>query len=204
MHRLAVPELVGTEVTVEPMSFDHVEGIAAAAAGDRSTFAWTQVPDGVDAARRYVAWLLDDAEHGRAGPMVQRRTSDGRVVGCTRFMSPYWPLGRTEPDEVEIGGTWLAADAQRTGINTEAKLLLLTHAFEAWRVGRVAICTDARNRRSRDAIERIGASYEGVLRSHRRSTAAGEFGRLRDTAVHAITADDWPSVRDRLHGLLAR
>ncbi len=113
-------------------------------------------------------------------------------------MSPAWPLGRRDPDEVEVGGTWLAADAQRSPINTEAKLLLLTHAFDVWDVRRVAICTDARNERSRRAIERLGATFEGVLRQHRASTAAGEAGTLRDTAVYAIVAADWPAVRDRL------
>ena len=113
-------------------------------------------------------------------------------------MSPLWPLGRRDPDEVEIGGTWLAADAQRSPINTEAKLLLLTHAFEVWKVQRVAICTDARNERSRRAIERIGGVFEGTLRRHRASTAAGESGRLRDTSIYAIIETEWPSVRDRL------
>ena len=111
-------------------------------------------------------------------------------------MSPAWPLGRRDPDEVEVGGTWLAADAQRSPINTEAKLLLLTNAFEAWEVRSVAICTDARNDRSRRAIERLGATFEGVLRQHRASTAAGEAGTLRDTAVYAIIAAEWPGIKD--------
>ena len=102
------------------------------------------------------------------------------------------------PDEVEIGGTWLAADAQRSPVNTEAKLLLLTHAFETWDVSRVALCTDVRNERSRQAIERIGASFEGVLRHHRLSYVAGEVGRPRDTAMFAMTDDDWPAVKERL------
>jgi RimJ/RimL family protein N-acetyltransferase len=156
------------------------------------------VPDGHDEARSYVTWLLDDAANTRAAPFVQRRLADGAVVGCTRFLHPLWPLGRADPDEVEIGGTWLAASAQRTAINTEAKLLLLTHAFDTWGVQRVAICTDARNAQSRRAIERIGATFEGVLRRHRRSTATGEDPRLRDTATYAITVDDWHGVRSSL------
>ena len=116
-------------------------------------------------------------------------------------------LGRSDergpvPDEVEIGGTWLSTAVQRTGVNTEAKLLLLGHAFDVWRVQRVAICTDERNDQSRRAIERIGARFEGILRRHRPSTAPGEAGRLRNTAVHSITVDDWPSVRSLLAGLL--
>jgi N-acetyltransferase len=194
MSRLAAPPLTGRHVILEPLRTEHVHEIAVAGDGDRSTFAYTQVPDGVDEAERYVAWLLDDAVHERAAPFVQRRAGDGVVVGCTRFLSPSWPLGRAEPDEIEIGGTWLSASAQRTPINTEAKLLLLTHAFETWGVQRVAICTDARNQRSRRAIERIGAQFEGVLRRHRRSTHAGDGSRLRDTASYSITVDDWPDV----------
>ena len=198
MSHLAVPTLIGRYVTLEPLATEHVDAIALAGSGDRSTFAYTQVPDGRDEASDYVTWLLDDAVHDRAGPFVQRRVDDATVVGCTRFLNPAWPLGRDHPDEVEIGGTWLSSAAQRTAINTEAKLLLLTHAFEVWNVQRVAVCTDARNDQSRRAIERLGAEFEGVLRRHRRSTHTGDGDRLRDTAAYAITIDDWPDVRTLL------
>lgn len=203
MSHLEVPTLTGRHVLLEPLREDHVEEIAAAGSGDRSTFAYTQVPDGREEADEYVAWLLDDAARHQAAPFVQRRTTDSVVVGCTRFLNPLWPLVRTEPDEVEIGGTWLSASAQGTSINTEAKLLLLTHAFETWGVQRVAICTDARNERSRRAIERVGAGFEGVLRRHRRSTHVGEDGQLRDTAGYSITFDDWPTVQASLVDRLA-
>jgi RimJ/RimL family protein N-acetyltransferase len=160
--------------------------------------------DGSDEAAGYVRWLLDDAAHGRAAPFVQRRADDGVVVGCTRFLNPLWPLGRVDPDEVEIGGTWLSAAAQRTPINSEAKLLLLTHAFDVWKAQRVAICTDARNEQSRRAIERIGATFEGVVRRHRRSTRAGEDATLRDTATYSIIIDEWPAIDARLRAFLAR
>jgi RimJ/RimL family protein N-acetyltransferase len=111
--------------------------------------------------------------------------------------------GREEPDELEIGGTWLSADTQRTPINTEAKVLLLTHAFDVWQVVRVALATDMRNQRSRDAITRLGARFEGALRHHRPSLVAGEEGRPRDTALYAITDDDWPTIRDQLTRRLA-
>ncbi len=198
MSRLAVGTLTGRNVSLEPLAPDHVEAIATAGAVDRSTFGYTQVPDGTDEATAYVEWLLDDAAHRRAAPFVQRRVDDGAIVGCTRYLNPAWPLGRADPDEVEIGGTWLSPSAQRTPINTEAKLLLLTHAFEVWNVQRVAICTDARNDQSRRAIERLGAPFEGVMRRHRRSTRAGDVDRLRDTATYAITVDDWPTVEARL------
>ncbi len=202
MNLLTVPLLTGRHVSLEPLTADHVDEIATAGSGDRTTFGYTQVPDGRGDAADYVTWLLDDAANGRAAPFVQRRASDAAVVGCTRFLNPLWPLGRDEPDEVEVGGTWLSASAQRTGINTEAKLLLFTHAFDVWNVQRVAICTDARNDQSRRAIERIGARFEGVLRRHRRSTRAGDGDRLRDTATYAITIDDWPDVRASLAGLV--
>jgi RimJ/RimL family protein N-acetyltransferase len=195
---LDVPVLTGRHVVLAPLRPDHVDDIARAGAGDRSTFGYTTVPDGVDEAAAYVEHLLDEAAAQRAAPLVQISVSDGDVVGCTRFMHPQWPLGRDAPDEVEIGGTWLHPRAQRTGINREAKLLLLTHAFEGWQVQRVAICTDARNERSRRAIERLGATLEGVLRRHRPSSTPDEAGRLRDSAMYSITIDEWPAVRERL------
>jgi RimJ/RimL family protein N-acetyltransferase len=204
VNQLDAGALSGQHVSLEPLRVEHVDDLAAAGAGDRSTFDYTQVPDGTADAAAYVAWLLDDATNGRAAPFVQRRVADRTIVGCTRFLNPQWPLSRPHPDEVEIGGTWLAVAAQRSPVNTEAKLLLLTHAFEVWQVQRVAICTDARNTRSRRAIERIGAEFEGVLRRHRRSTRAGDGDRLRDTASYSVTIDDWPSVAGHLRGLLDR
>jgi RimJ/RimL family protein N-acetyltransferase len=204
MRRLEVDRLIGRHVILEPMCRDHVDELAAATGGDRSSFAYTRVPDGLHETAEYVDRLLRDAAEGAVGPFVQRRVSDGRLVGCTRYLHPAWPLDREDPDEVEIGGTWLCAEAQRSAINTEAKLLLLTYAFEHWAVQRVAICTDARNSRSREAIERLGAAFEGVLRRHRASTHTGDGERLRDSALYAVTIDDWPAVRERLVGLLDR
>jgi N-acetyltransferase len=200
---LVVGDLVGRHVTLERMRIDHVDAIATAGSGDRSTFGFTGVPDGLEQAAEYVTGLVNDAERSRCAPFVQRRVADGVIVGCTRYMSPAWPLGRRDPDEVEVGGTWLAADAQRSPINTEAKLLLLTNAFDAWGARRVAICTDARNDRSRRAIERLGATFEGVLRQHRASTAAGEAGTLRDTAIYSIIAAEWPGIKGALESRLA-
>jgi RimJ/RimL family protein N-acetyltransferase len=103
------------------------------------------------------------------------------------------------PTELFLGFTWLARAAQRTGLNTEAKYLMLRHAFEAWRVHRVQLKTDARNRRSRDAIARLGATFEGVLRSDRPSIEDG----LRETALFSVVEAEWPRLRARLEGLLA-
>jgi RimJ/RimL family protein N-acetyltransferase len=123
------------------------------------------------------------------------RTADECVAGCTRFLE-------LRPHAVEIGGTWLSASAQRTGINIEAKLLLLTYAFEERGVGRVELKTDARNDRSRAAIAAIGASFEGVLRNYQPSHATGEDGKLRDTAMYSIVDTEWPGVRARLRDRL--
>lgn len=222
MAELRVGTLRGRHVVLEPLREQHLDEIVAAGSGDRSSFARTQVPDGRDEAAGYISYLLNDAENHRAAPFVQRAlsgaasatsdaacsiadaASDGVVVGCTRFMYPYWWLGRDDPDEIEIGGTWLNSSAQRTSINTEAKILMLTHAFETWGVQRVAICTDAGNAQSRLAIERIGATLEGVLRRHRRSLEQGHAEVLRDSAMYSITVDDWPTVRSRLESLANR
>jgi N-acetyltransferase len=199
---LTTPTLRGSHVELVPLEMAFVDELTVAASGDRSTFSHTEVPDGADAMRRYVTTLLGLRDAGAAFPFAQRDIGSGRLVGCTRFMELRHWFGRAEPDEVEIGGTWLAADAQRTAINTESKLMLLTHAFEQWRARRVALCTDERNERSRRAIERIGASFEGVLRQHRPSKVAGEQGSLRNSAMFAITDDEWPPARDALRARL--
>lgn len=202
MNSNVAPVLRGQHVQLEPLSLDHVHQLVLAANEDRSTYAWTPVPESVANMRNYVAGLLNDAEAGRVIPFAQRRLGDQRIVGCTRFLEIRHWRGGPDPDEVEVGGTWLAASAQRTAINTEAKLLLFTHAFEVWDVVRLAIFTDARNTQSRDAILRSGAKFEGILRSHRGSYAAGEIGTPRDTAAHSIIASEWPAVKASLHARL--
>ena len=201
-RRLDAGDLLGRHVHLQPLRRDHASELALAGSGDRSTFGWTWVPGGEADARAYVDWLLDQADALQVAPFVQRRLPGGVIVGATRFLDPRWPLARDDPDEVEIGGTWLAADAQRTPVNTEAKLMLLTHAFDVWGVQRVAICTDARNERSRLAIERIGATFEGVLRRHRPSAVPDDGDRLRDSAMYSITAPEWPAVRNTLEARL--
>jgi RimJ/RimL family protein N-acetyltransferase len=149
--------------------------------------------------RAHVDALIGERAHGRSHAFATRRLADGRIVGSTRFLTIArwdWSESTGAPDAVEIGGTWLAASAQRSAVNTEAKLLMLTHAFEAWRVQRVELKTDAANARSRAAIERIGATFEGVLRNYQPSYL--EPGRPRDTAMFSVTAAEWPAVRSRL------
>jgi RimJ/RimL family protein N-acetyltransferase len=108
--------------------------------------------------------------------------------------------GRSTPDACEIGWTWLAQSAIRTPANTEAKFLMLVHAFEVWEVLRVCLHTDVRNQRSRDAIERIGGQLEGILRAHR---MAADF-IPRDSARYSIVAAEWPAVKERLQQKLDR
>jgi RimJ/RimL family protein N-acetyltransferase len=189
--------LTGRHVQLEPLRVEHVDGLVDAAIVDRDTYDYTDVPGERGAMGHYVQRLLDDQANGRVLPFAQRRLDTGELVGCTRFMEPRWWRGRHDPDEIEIGGTWLASTAQRTAVNTEAKFLLLSHAFEQWDVWRVAICTDENNARSRTAIERIGATFEGVLRNHRPryNTVVPE---PRDTAVYSITDADWPGIKDGL------
>lgn len=200
---VAAPTLTGTHVQLEQLSVDFAEELVDAGNEERSTYAWTPVPPTVDGMRRYINGLLADQQARSAVPFVQRRLSDGTLVGCTRYLRLEWWGGRALPDEVEIGGTWLAASAQRTPINTEAKYLLLSNAFETWDVHRVSICTDARNTQSRTAILRIGATFEGILRSHRGSYAAGEENiAARDSAMYSVIRTEWPEVKRGLQDRL--
>ncbi len=136
---------------------------------------------------QYVDGLLAARESGQALPFVQVRRADETVVGATRYLSfRHHPITKWLY-AVEVGGTWLTPDAHGTGVNVEAKLLLLTHAFESWGVERVDLKTDARNTQSRAAIERLGARFEGVLRRWQPSHVCGEEGRLRDSAMERTT-----------------
>ena len=197
--RLEPTTLSGTHVRLEPLRLDHAAELVAAGNRGRSTYGFTPVPADLPAMEQYITGLLADAERDTVLPFVQRRLTDGDLVGCTRYLNIQWYPNREAPAEVEVGGTWLATDAQRTPLNTEAKLLLLGHAFEVWQVFRVAICTDARNARSRAAIERLGATFEGILRSHRMNSGhLTEPGLPRDTAAYSIIAAEWPTIRTTL------
>ena len=198
MPQLDAPELVGRLVRLAPLCEEHVEGLVAAAAEDRGTYSWTTVPEGPAAMTAYVAELLAGAAAGEVVPLAQLDAATGRPLGCTRYAQLRYLPGALLPYTVEIGGTWLAASAQRTGVNREAKLLLLRHAFDVWQVARVELRTDARNERSRTAIAALGAQLEGVLRCAQPSSAAGEDGRLRDSAVFSLLAAEWPAARQRL------
>ena len=199
MKQIDAVVLEGTLVRLEPLRPGHVPGLTAAVEEDRSAYAWTSVPRAGEVAD-YVAARL--AKEGIT-PFAQIRVSDSAPVGCTNLLNPRsWP-GREDLCAVEIGGTWLAASAQRTGINAEAKLLLLTHAFEELGVVRVEWVTDARNERSRRAIEALGARFEGVLRNWSPSRAPGEEGQLRDSAFFSVIDTEWPVVKSALFARVA-
>ncbi|MFF4416111.1 GNAT family N-acetyltransferase [Streptosporangium sp. NPDC001559] len=211
-----MPETVtlwGERVCLEPLTVEHVGGLVAAATESRETYDFTRVPQDEASMSAYVRSALDDQLTGWALPFAIRSLSSGRVIGTSRFLDldywswpPSWPPGRTVPSAqgvpsvAEIGSTWLAASAQRTGSNTEAKLLMLGHAFEVWKVLRVTLKTDARNERSKRAIERLGGRFEGVRRAHARAVD----GTVRDTAYYSIIAEEWPAVRSSLRERLDR
>jgi N-acetyltransferase len=202
MSSYPIPTLKGNLVRLEPLTLEHVDGLLEAANEDRSSYGMTSVPDDRDGTEGFIQDMLRMWEAGEVIPFAQIDVASNRPVGVTRLMTIRSLRHVATPYAVEIGGTWLAKSAQRSGINTEAKLLLLDYAFETWHVGRVDLKTDARNDRSRNAILRIGASFEGVLRHWQPSLVEGEEGTLRDSAMFSIVDEQWPSVRERLCSLL--
>lgn len=195
---LAPFNLRGEVVHLQPMSLDHVDGLVAAATEDRATFGFTEVPADRASMAEHVTHLRGLQGRGSDVPFTTCDARTGRVFGATRFLWLRSYFGGEVPDAVEIGGTWLGASAQRTGANTDAKLLMLTHAFEVWGVQRLDLKTDARNARSRSAIERLGARLDGVMRNWQPSYVPGEEGRPRDTALYSIIPSEWPAIRERL------
>jgi len=198
--------LEGRRVRLEPLAAAHVPHLVAAAAQSRETYGFSPVPGSTSAMRAYVADAVADRVAGEALPFATRWLDEDRVVGTTRFseLEPWcWPPGHPgqragRPDVTEIGHTWLAASAQRTGVNTEAKYLMLRHAFEVWEVHVVRWRTDRRNERSWRAIERLGATFEGIRRADR----PGADGTVRDSAFFSMTRDEWPAARVRLEARL--
>ncbi|MGD0064153.1 MAG: GNAT family N-acetyltransferase [Streptosporangiaceae bacterium] len=198
-----VGPLIGRYIRLEPLRHDQAPGLLAAAAGGADLYRWTAVPQDEAASRRYVETALAARDSQLAVPFAVVRMDDDAVVGSTRFWNlEYWawPDRKPAPDTCEIGHTWLSPGTIRTGANTEMKRLMLTHAFEVWQVRSVCLHTHAQNQRSRDAMERFGARFEGILRSHRLAPDLTP----RDSARYSVTAADWPSVRLRLDELARR
>ncbi|WP_025310504.1 GNAT family N-acetyltransferase [Roseicyclus elongatus] len=186
--------LTGRHVRLVPLSRDHADALGAASAEGRLDRLWytsVPTPDGMPAEiDRRLALKA-------AGSMLPFATLDatGRPVGMTTYMNIDAGLPR-----VEIGSTWITPAAQRGPLNTEAKRLMLAHAFEVWRCTAVEFRTHRLNTQSRRAIERLGAQLDGILRAHMRMPN----GTLRDTAVYSITAPEWPAIRSHLDWQLER
>ena len=188
--------LTGKHVRLEPMTEEHVPGLAEIGAGQ--TF-WDFMLYGninsVDDMRNWMLDILSRAEKGTDLPFVAIHLASGRVAGATRYLN-IMPKDRG----LEIGGTWYGAEFQRTPVNTECKYLLLQHAFETLGCIRVQLKTDLRNERSQKAIERIGAVKEGVLRNH----MILPDGRYRHSVFYSILDTEWPAVKSRLEKMANR
>ena len=205
---METPLLHGKHIRLEPLEHRHVDGLVAASSGEPHLYRWSPVPQGKTEAIDYINTALAWRDAGTAVPFAIVRIKDSLVIGSTRFWNIErwsWPPshpshGRGLPDACEIGYTWMARSAIRTAANTEAKFLMLTHAFELWQMLRVCLHTDARNERSRAAIERIGGKFEGILRAHR---MAADF-IPRDSVRYSIIATEWPGVKERLIHMMDR
>ncbi|WP_250508849.1 GNAT family protein [Caballeronia sp. GACF4] len=189
------PTLEGPRVQLRPPQRDDAQALLDAAAdGELWNLAVTVVPN-ADTIARYIDAALAGRDAGTVMPFVIVRRDTGKVAGSTRF----WKIDRANRKQ-EIGHTWLAASAQRTGINTEAKLLLLTHAFETMQCVRVQFTTDELNAKSRAAILGIGAKQEGIVRHER----IMPDGRKRNSVRFSIIDDEWPGVKATLLAKLER
>lgn len=185
--------LEGEHVRLEPLSMDdHLDGLRAAAE-NTDVFRWFS-RDWTGAMVDFVTAALEDRDAGTAVPFATVRRASGEVIGSTRFCRAA-PAHR----RVEIGWTWLAPAHQRTAANTEAKYLMLGHAFESWGCLRVELKTDSRNDRSRAAIRRIGATQEGTLRKHMQTHQG-----TRDTVYYSVIDEEWSAVKRDLEGMLDR
>ena len=187
--------LTGDWVRLEPLSLErHLDPLASIAL-DPDLWRWTlNVVETKDDLRRYIEEALREQGEGRSVPFATMDLATGRPAGCTRF-------GNIEPRHrrVEIGWTWVGREFQRSRVNTEAKLLMLQHAFETWGCQRVELKTNVLNQRSRSAMLRIGAKEEGILRKH----ALSDRGVPRDTVYYSVIEEEWPSVKARLQAMLA-
>ncbi len=188
--------LQGKHVRLEPMTEEHVSGLAEVGAGQ--TFWDFMLYGNINTADEMHNWVLDILSRAKKGtdlPFVVIHLASGRVAGATRYLNIV-PKDRG----LEIGGTWYGPEFQRTPVNTECKYLLLQHAFETLDCIRVQLKTDLRNERSQKAIERLGAVREGVLRNH----MILPDGRYRDSVFYSILDTEWPEVKKRLEEMMNR
>lgn len=186
--------LEGRHVRLVPMTPEHVPALWEAGQDSELWRLGMSRMQSEDDMRRYVAAALQAQAAGTALPFVTTDAATGRVIGSTRF-------GNADPAHrrVEIGWTWITPARQRTAVNTEAKFLMLRHAFETLGCVRVELKTDVLNDRSRNAMLRIGAREEGILRKHQIT----ELGRVRDSIFFSVIDDEWPAVKARLEQMLS-
>jgi RimJ/RimL family protein N-acetyltransferase len=187
--------LTGEKAMVAPLAAEHADGLLAAAT-DPAMFRWMPVDmaSSADALREWLATTLAAARAGTEVPYVICDAQTGDVLGSTRFLGLALNHLRAE-----IGWTWVTEARWGSGINIEAKLLLLTHAFETVGLRRVEFKTDARNERSRGALTALGTRFEGIFRKHMVTPDGG----VRDSAYYAVIDDDWPTVKQHLRNRLA-
>jgi N-acetyltransferase len=191
--KIAPVTLTGRFVRLEPLAREHVDAL------DRIAYApsiWTWMPKALTDRAGLEAWVdeaLATQAAGTALPFATVLRSENLVVGSTRYLNISARDGR-----VEIGGTWIALDYQRSAVNTEAKLLMLTHAFETLGATRVEFKTHSKNEKSRRAIERIGGVFEGLHRKH----MLHQDGSRRDSAWYSILDDEWPTVKGRIESMI--
>jgi RimJ/RimL family protein N-acetyltransferase len=194
MTFLAPVTLSGKLTTLEPLSHDHHDGLVEAASdGELWNLWYTSVPR-PETMRAEISRRLELRQNGSMMPFTARRNDNGQIIGMTTYMNADETNRR-----LEIGSTWNAQSTQRTGTNTDAKLLLLSHAFDELQCIAVEFCTHWMNQQSRAAIARLGAKQDGVLRNHQRMAD----GSLRDTVVFSIIESEWPAVRNELQRRLA-
>jgi RimJ/RimL family protein N-acetyltransferase len=190
-----VERLEGELVVLEPLEERHEEGLFAAA---RDPVVWRWMPSAAGASREaFHAWIaqaLEEAREGVSGPFAILDAASGAPIGSSRYLTL-----RPEHRGLEIGYTWMARSTWGSGANTEAKLLLLEHAFDGLGCQRVEFKTDALNERSRAALAALPAQFEGIFRKH----MVVRDGELRDSAFYSVVDDEWPAVRDALRARLA-
>lgn len=182
--------LTGRSVRLEPLLIEHAPGLLEIG---REESIWTWLPRGpltdLDDAKQWIEGTHEGLRNGARLPFAIISLTDGAVAGSTSYLNI-----SVRDQGIEIGWTWLGLKYQRTAVNTEAKLLLMTHAFETLGAQRLQLKTDELNERSRRAIERIGAKFEGILR--RSQITRG--GRIRNTAMYSVLVDEWPGVKAKL------
>ena len=199
--------LTGRLIRLEPLTLDHAEALAAASAAnpelsDDQIYKFTVVPQSIDEATQYIQTALEWQVDRTAIPFVIIRNSDNAIIGSTRYWGIerwVWPAGHERhgnphPDVCDIGYTWYARSAIRSGANTEGKFLMLQHAFEVWNALRISLHTDSRNLRSQASMETIGFKREGVLRAHKLAVD----NIARDSVRYSMIAAEWPAAKQRL------